>query len=124
MHHQELNDSDRAAGVQGNKEKCDQQDLATPDWYRFTGAAGNEMPTSCVPENRCGTQAPGWFEGSHPTMVGQVGSGKVCFHWAGNCCRWRAKIKVKRCADFFVYELVRPPACALRYCGNLGYGEF
>ena len=102
--------------------KCDQKDLVTPKWYRFTGAAGSQMPTSCVPKHYCGTHAPGWLSGSHPTNVGQVVNGKVCFHWGGRCCNWHANIQIKKCNGFYVYELARTPVCWLRYCGNAGFG--
>ena len=77
------------------------------------------MPTSCVPINRCGTHAPGWLSGGHPSS-GQIRSVKVCFHWSNNCCRWHTYIRVRNCGGFYVYEFKRPPACHLRYCGNSG----
>jgi len=117
--YQVLNDRSRAAGVsRGNILKCDQKDLVTPKWYRFTGAAGIMMPTSCVPKHYCGTHAPGWVSGSHPTSVGNVVNAKVCFHWGSNCCNWNANIKIKKCNGFYVYQLARTPVCWLRYCGN------
>ena len=122
-HYEVLNDRERAAGVhRGNTLKCDQKDLVTPKWYRFTGAAGSQMPTSCVPKHYCGTHAPGWLSDSHPTSVGQVVNGKVCFHWSGKCCNWHANIQIKKCNGFYVYKLARTPVCWLRYCGNAGFG--
>ena len=122
--HIQLNDRTRAAGVQrGNFLRCDQKDLSTPKWYRFTGASGNMMPTSCVPKHYCGTHAPGWLSGSHPTKVGETVNGKVCFHWSNNCCLWHANIQIKKCSGFYVYKLARTPACWLRYCGNAGFGK-
>lgn len=122
--HIPLNDRTRAAGVhRGNLLRCDQKDLATPKWYRFTGASGNMMPTSCVPKHYCGTHAPGWLSGSHPTSVGQILNGKVCFHWGGSCCHWHANVQIKKCNGFYVYKLERTPACWLRYCGNAGHGK-
>ena len=123
-HYEVLSDRQRAAGVhRGNTLKCDQRDLATPKWYRFTGATGTQMPTSCVPKHYCGTHAPGWLSGSHPTRVGQVVNGKVCFHWNNKCCNWYANIQIKRCNAFYVYKLTKTPVCWLRYCGNAGFGE-
>ena len=123
-HYEVLNDRERAAGRhRGNILKCDQRDLVTPKWYRFTGAAGAQMPTACVPKHYCGTHAPGWLSGSHPTRVGQVVNGKVCFHWGSNCCNWNAAIQIKKCNGFYVYKLSRTPVCWLRYCGNAGFGE-
>ena len=85
------------------------------------------MPTSCVPINRCGTHAPGWLSGRHPS-AGQISTVKVCFHWyrlvgrsrRDDCCRWQTFIRVRNCGGFFVYQFRRPPACRLRYCGNSG----
>ena len=81
------------------------------------------MPTSCVAKHYCGTHAPGWLAGSHPTRVGEVVDRKVCFHWGSNCCNWNAYIRIKRCNGFYVYKLARTPVCWLRYCGNAGFGE-
>ena len=123
-HHEVLNDRIRAAGVhRGNTLKCDQKDLDTPKWYKFTGAAGSRMPTSCVPKHYCGTHAPGWVSGLHPTKIGDTVNAKVCFHWGSNCCNWNANIQIKRCNGFYVYRLARTPVCWLRYCGNAGFGE-
>jgi len=82
------------------------------------------MPTSCVPKHYCGTHAPGWLSGSHPTKIGETVNAKVCFHWSGNCCNWNANIQIKRCNGFYVYRLARTPVCWLRYCGNAGFGEW
>ncbi|CAH3141405.1 unnamed protein product [Porites lobata] len=123
-HYEQLSDRQRAAGVhRGNTLKCDQKDLATPKWYRFTGSAGTRMPSTCVLKHYCGTHAPGWLSTAHPTRTGQVVNGKVCFHWGNKCCNWHANIQIKRCNGFYVYKLVRTPVCWLRYCGNAGFDE-
>ncbi|KAL9961273.1 hypothetical protein ACROYT_G030182 [Oculina patagonica] len=46
---------------------CDSR--LVPGWYRFHGDAGTKMPTTCPPTKRCGTDAPGWLNGAHPTMA-------------------------------------------------------
>ena len=121
--YQQPNDKTRAASVHsGNTLRCDQKDLATK-WYRFTGASGTLMPTSCVPKHYCGTHAPGWLSGAHPTGVGQTVSSKVCFHWGGSCCHWHTYVQIKKCNGFYVYKLGKTPHCWLRYCGNAGFGE-
>lgn len=98
---------------------CDQRELSTVGkWHRFMGAAGNSMPTSCVPKNRCGTHAPGWLTGGHPTEEQGVVSRKVCFHWNSNCCQWSANIKVRNCGEYYVYQLPKTPVCNLRYCSE------
>ena len=122
-HFTTLSDKQRAAGVhRGNFLGCDQKDLA-PNWYRFTGEAGTQMPTSCVPKQHCGTHAPGWLAGVHPKRVGEIVNGTVCFHWSTSCCKWNANIQIKRCNGFYVYNLVKTPVCWLRYCGNKNFGK-
>ena len=90
-----------------------------PGWFRFEGSAGTRMATSCPPTSRCGTNAPGWMNGGHPTVAdGQV-SRQVCFNW-GNCCNLSINIKVRNCGSYYVYYLNSTPSggfCHLRYCG-------
>ncbi|EDO26526.1 predicted protein, partial [Nematostella vectensis] len=74
------------------------------------------MPTSCVLEKRCGTHAPGWMVGAHPTVAQGLVTRKVCYHWTKNCCRWSNYIKVRNCGAFYVYQLPKTPVCWLRYC--------
>ena len=90
-----------------------------PGWFRFEGSAGTRMATSCPPTGRCGTSAPGWMNGGHPTVAdGQV-SRQVCFHWSGSCCLWSTNIKVRNCGSYYVYYLSGTPGyCNLRYCGT------
>ena len=98
--------------------RCDHRDV-TPGWYRFIGVAGNpQMPTTCPPVRRCGTHAPGWIKGQHPSVADGEVTREVCYHWANNCCRWKNNIKIKNCGSFYVYELQKTPACSLRYCGE------
>ena len=101
--------------------KCDRN--LQKAWYRFSGAAGKQMPTQVVPTNRCGTRAPGWLRGGHPTVAQGAVSRTVCFHWSGNQCRWSRIIRVQNCGAFFVYELTPTPFCNLRYCGDNTIGE-
>ena len=104
--------------------RCDQQDLPTVSgWYRFMGAAGNQIADRCVPAKRCGTHATGWLSGNHPTVEEGVVTRKVCYSWLDNCCRFSNNIRVKNCGDYFVYELHWPPGCSLRYCGKKGPGK-
>ncbi|CAH3151789.1 unnamed protein product, partial [Porites evermanni] len=104
--------------------RCDQRHLSPlPAWYRFTGAAGDRMPTSCVPKNRCGTHAPGWLDGSHPSVQEGIVTRRICYHWSSKCCNWKNDIQIQNCGAFYVYRLVKPPVCWLRYCGN-NAGEF
>ena len=58
--------------------RCEQRHLQPlPAWYRFTAAAGVRMQTFCVPKRRCGTHAPGWLNGSHPSVGEGIVSRRV-----------------------------------------------
>ena len=88
-------------------------------WYRFQGAAGTRMPTSCPPTWRCRTAATGWLNGEHPTVADGKVTRQVCFHWDSGCCQWSDNIQVRNCSSFYVYYLRRPSGgCYLRYCGT------
>lgn len=113
-----LDSVDRSVGYsKQNQIHCDRRDISK-GWYRFMGAAGNMMPTSCVPMNRCGTYAHGWLKSRHPTLYQGIVIGQVCYHWQDICCRWENNIRIKNCGTYFVYELVKANACNLRYCGD------
>ena len=119
-----LGEADRAQeSVLLSHPRCDRYDLASAGWYRFQGAAGDQMPDKCVPMNRCGTHAPGWLSGAHPTVAEGVVTRKVCYHWRYNCCLWSNNITVRNCGAFFVYKLQKTPQCYLRYCGNASAGN-
>lgn len=100
----------RAAG----SKKCDS--AFSGGWYRFNSTAGSKMPTSCVPKSMCNTDAPGWLSGNHPTLQEGIVTRTACFHWSTNCCNWKVIINVRNCGEFFVYKLVKPNVCTLRYC--------
>ena len=118
-----LNERDRAQANTLRKQwKCDQLHLA-PGWYRFQGAAGDQMLDRCLPVRRCGTYAPGWLYDAHPTVAEGAVTRKVCYAGYKSCCEWNNFIKVKNCSSYYVYELQRTPACNLRYCGNGGEGK-
>ena len=96
--------------------------LAT-GWYRFQGAAGDQMLDKCV-LNWCGSsEPPGWLDGTHPTIAEGVVERRVCFSGETNCCALSNIIKVKNCCSYYVYELQREPLFNLRYCGNAGTGK-
>lgn len=59
-----LNSGDRAKTFAGQEDQCDRDsDLFPGQWHRFTGLAGDRMPSTCVPEGKCRTKAPGWLNG-------------------------------------------------------------
>ena len=110
-----LTSGDRKTTYTSNPNQCDRN---LKGWYRFQGAAGTRMPTSCPPKDRCSTQATGWLNGGHPTVADGKVSRQVCFHWSSNCCNWSGNIEVRNCGSFYVYHFNSTPACTLRYCGS------
>ncbi|KAI1231608.1 hypothetical protein IHE44_0007682 [Lamprotornis superbus] len=89
------------------------------EWYRFTGMAGDAMPTFCIAENHCGTHAPIWMNGSHPRPADGVVRRQACASFSGNCCLWNATIQVKACpGGYYVYHLTKPSVCFHAYCGH------
>ena len=118
-----LNEADRAQGNAEPPHNKSDWDLVT-GWYRFQGAAGDWMPDKCVPRYRCGTDSPGWLNGSHPTVAEGVVTREACYTDGSDCCSWSSIIKVKNCSSYYVYELQRTihwtPS---RYCGNAGAGK-
>ena len=108
--------SDGRKTTDGSNTGCD--NTLGPAWFRFVGNGGTKMPTACLSANHCGTHAPGWLNGVHPTVgEGQV-TRQVCFSWE-SCCQWSINIQVRNCGDFFVYYIdgtAREHQCHLGYC--------
>ncbi|XP_023678384.2 oncoprotein-induced transcript 3 protein [Paramormyrops kingsleyae] len=89
------------------------------EWYRFTGMAGDAMPTFCITENHCGTHAPIWLNGSHPLPGSGIVTLPTCASFNDNCCQWNASVDVKACSGgYYVYRLPRPTVCFHVYCGH------
>ncbi|XP_066275529.1 uncharacterized protein [Branchiostoma lanceolatum] len=90
------------------------------EWYRFMGPAGTHMPTQRPATTHvCGTHAPMWINGAHPTVADGEVSRQACAYWESNPCLWQATIQVKACrAGYYVYKLPKAPACSLVYCGE------
>ncbi len=89
-----------------------------PGWYRFIGDAGVQMPESPPTIHSCGTHAPGWLNGTHPTVFDGLVTRQVCFHWSADTCNWSADIQIVNCGTFYLYNLADPLVCRLRYCGS------
>lgn len=115
QNYQSLIDRTRETSYAGVGVQCDGS--LGPGWFRFQGAAGTKLPTSCVPRYRCGTHAPGWLNGAHPKVTDGKVTRRVCFHWSSNCCRWSVNIQVRNCGSFYVYHPSGTPTCKLRFCG-------
>ena len=110
-----LNEADRNVSQSG-KVICDT--ALNNSWYRFLPPAGTMMPTASVAKYKCSTHAPGWIQGTHPSLKDGIVSRKVCFHWSSNTCQWSSQISVLNCATYYIYKLPKAPVCNLRYCGT------
>lgn len=111
-----LSDADRHVNHGNTNDLCDRH--IQTGWYRFTGAAGTRMPRTCPAMNRCNTDASGWLRDPHPTVSQGIVERTVCYHWLSQCCHWSNTIQVLNCGDFYIYKLVPPNYCQLRYCGT------
>jgi len=115
--HMEIDDETRNIAYSGKHKACDQSLFSSPPvWVRFTGASGSALVTGIPNINSCGTDAPGWFNGTYPVGVGSTTTGTVCYNWGSSSCSWSNQISVTSCNGYFVYKLTSPPACTLRYC--------
>ena len=112
-----LSGADRATSFNNaSRYTCD--DLLSNGWYRMAGEAGDHIPEKCVPKRHCGTHAPGWLDGKHPTVQEGLVTRRVCYHWRSSCCQWENNVTIRNCGNYCVYKLRRPPVCHLRYCGE------
>lgn len=119
--HGVLNETWRKVSLAHNGHNCDRYGRGkfTPGWKRFSESIGGRMPESC-PDSpyRCGANRPGWLNGTHPTVVGQRTSMKVCFYYRSNCCHWQVNVQVTNCGLYYVYNLPNSPTCSSTYCGS------
>ena len=118
-----LSEADRAQGNAQPPHNRHDSGLVT-GWYRFQGAAGDQMPDKCVLMFRCGTESPVWLNGSHPTVAEGVVTRTVCYSGYSGCCYPSTIIKMKNCSGYYVYELNSTShSWFSRYCGNAGAGK-
>ena len=115
-----LDDQDRNIKHIGGQDRCDS---SISGWHRFDGAAGTQLPTSCISRTdtntvKCGTDAVSWLNGAHPNVNDGKVTRQVCFSWSGNCCVNSKNIEVINCGFFYIYNLVPLSGwCHRRYCG-------
>ena len=96
-------------------------------WYRFVNEVGGEMPEFKIDSYHCGTVAPIWMQGPHPSEDDDVVDRTACVNFNnmfGGCLSFT--IQVKNCSSFYVYYLVSPPfGCNMAYCaGWYGFSPF
>jgi cysteine-rich repeat protein len=103
---------------------CDRQDggnvgdWSGPGWYRFTGAAGTQIPESSPGVEKCGTYGSGWLDDQHPALGEGIIEAAVCFNWKQNNCEFFTPIEVVACEGYYLYNLPDAPLCEQRYCGT------
>ena len=105
---------------QGQKPICDIS--LSWGWYRFTSYAGGKMPTSRVNPYQCGTVAPIWLRGKHPSAYKNV-TVQACtnFFNLSNGCYQPFDVQIRKCSGsppFFVYYLRPTYACEVAYCAG------
>ena len=118
-----LKDGDRSVDYKVNKGICDDV-LDFNSWYRFMGAAGTQLSTSCVLGIRCGATLPLWMDGEYPTEDEERVKRRVCQSSSLGCCYWKTEISVRNCGGFYVHKFSPPPRCSGRYCGFSPKGKF
>ena len=111
-----ISDSTRLATATTGTIACDQiMFSSTITWWRFVGVGGTQIVSSAPSSYRCGTDASGWYTGPMPASATTV-NGTVCYVWLSSNCHWSNTILITNCGSFYVYGLVDPPNCNLRYC--------
>ena len=114
--YQNLTDGTRKYDYITVNTKCD--DELEFGWYRFQGAAGTKMATTCPPEKRCDTQYPTWLSENHPTLAEGTVRRTVCINQKGDCCEIPLTIQVTNCSSYYIYKLSDPGYCNTRYCST------
>ena len=51
------------------------------------------------------TLAPGWLNGTHPTISEETVDRRVCFNFNGDFCKIQTDIQIKNCGSYFLYYL-------------------
>ena len=105
---------------------CDKEnsDFDGTTWFRFVEPAGTTLSTLNPQQLSCGTDGIAWMKGRHPIMFGKVVQRTICFSWSGNKCAWSLpNTNVVACkwyndSEFYLYQLKKPPICALAYCAQ------
>ena len=113
--YQNLTDAERKYDYVTVNNKCDD---TLNGWYRFQGAAGTKMVTTCPPQDRCDTAFPAWLNESHPTVAEGTVTRKVCIHRFEVCCDRSVSIDVKYCGSYYIYKLKSLGVCEARYCST------
>ncbi|KAK3755691.1 hypothetical protein QZH41_008932 [Actinostola sp. cb2023] len=101
-------------------EKAISDNNIIPGWYRFTNVERAQIPTAKPEINHCGTVAPIWIKGKHPTTKGDVAEAIACTNVNNRLkgCMFRRQIVVKNCGDYYVYYLHPSNGRGMAYCAD------
>ena len=110
--------STKSVWKKGEPALCDRS--LQQGWYRFTSFAGGRIPEKMVPMNHCGSKAPVWLNGRHPTIKEGNVARQACVNSLdlNNGCWEFFDINIKNCGNYFVYYLRPPDYCAVAYCAG------
>ena len=114
QNYKNLSDAERKYDYVTVNQKCDN---TLNGWYRFEGAAGTKMVTTCPPTDRCDAAFPIWLNGSHPTVAEGKVTRNVCINKHA-CCAIFFPIQVKNCRSYYIYNFLTPSDCPARYCST------
>ena len=122
LNHQVIDDPYRSTGYQiqpGDSPICDEK--LKVGWYKFINEVGGNLPEHIVNPHHCGTVAPIWMRGVHPSVADNVVDRFACVNFNGlfQGCLTAIPIKVKNCSDNYVYYLRPPHGCAMGYCAGM-----
>ncbi|XP_067934016.1 oncoprotein-induced transcript 3 protein-like [Watersipora subatra] len=103
---------------------CDRSLQGNTQWFRFQGAAGQQLSNRCAPAYSCGGHGGFWSNAEMPSEPGEVRSVPIYGSWTGNC-RWYTwpvanPLTVKRCSNRsgdFVYKVQGTSSCYWTFCG-------
>jgi len=96
---------------------CQSPDWNGSSWYKFDEPAGTQMPEYIVDYYHCNAYAPGWLNGTHPTILGETVDRNVCFNYNGDnsFCK---PVQIKNCGAYFLYHLENIRSYVYRYCAE------
>lgn len=100
-----LNYGNYEAYCDGDNDLCKSPDWKGSSWYRFDGPGGTRIPEKIAERYHCNTYAPGWLNGTHPTISEETVERRVCFNFNGDFCKIQTDIQIKNCGSYFLYYL-------------------
>ena len=76
------------------------------NWFRFSGAAGNQMLNTCPKPESCGTKYPLWTDDIMPKEIGMEMTVDTYEPRKNNCKQYKFKVRVMRCSWDTNHDLI------------------